>query len=254
MDYDDPTFSKTEIAGLNNPRVKVVVTTTEHLRDEFIRHGVLKPIEVVPSGFSKRDIDERLACELARIHNPHGYPVIGYCGSTLELPDSKPSQGDLSLLIKAMQRIWTNVPNTQLWLIGNPSNEVAQWARKEPRARLFGLVPRSRMLAHLQNFTVATYPRRLDHGGRFSIKLIEYMGLGIPIVATPVSETEMIRQAEAGIFAETPEQFADAILKILHDNSQKAVLSENALRFSVSFDWDVIAKQYEDQVFLRYCS
>jgi len=242
------------MAVLNKPNVKVIVTTTERLREEFIRRGVSKPIEVIPSGFSKQNCNERLAHELTRTHNPKGYPVVGYSGSTIELQPLRPSQGDISVLAEAMERIWTVDNDIQLWLIGKASREVAKWAIGKQQVKLFGLVPRSELLAHLKSFTVATYPRLIDHGGRFSIKLIEYMGVGIPVVATPVSETKILKEAAAGIFAKTPKEFANAILKILQNKAQKELMAQNALHFAAQYDWDLMAENYENQVLLRYCS
>ncbi len=249
VDIPDPTFSKSEIALLNSSNVQVVVTTTEQLRTEFLRHGLVRPIEVVPSGYTRLDLDHQFTELLARTYNPEDHPVVGYDCHTLELPGNQPTQGDISVLVRAMEAVWAEMEQVQLWLVGDPTREVERWAARNPQVRLLGWVPRSKLASYIQNFTVGTYPRRLDHRGRFSIKLIEYMAHGVPVVGTAVSETEIVLRANAGILAETPVAFAEAILGILRDTSRWKLFKANGLQFAAAYDWDRIAADYHRRIF-----
>lgn len=251
-DVDDPTFSDTEIALLNSSQVQVVVTTAEQLKEELLRRGLVRPIDIIPSGFNTRDLDDDLRALLGRTYNPDGHAVVGYHSPTLELPVDGPTQGDISLLARAMELVWSEMERVQLWLVGHPAKEVERWAAGRPQVHLCGLVPLSKLSSYIRNFTLGTYPRRLDHKGRFSVKLIEYMANGIPVVGTPVSETEIILRANAGVLANTPSEFANAILRILRDESRRELFRKNGLRFAVPYDWDRIAVDYEARIFSSY--
>ena len=58
VDIDDPLFTEEEIRRLKDPRIEVIVTTTELA--ELLHHKTGKIVRVIPSGFSKADINPRV--------------------------------------------------------------------------------------------------------------------------------------------------------------------------------------------------
>lgn len=249
VDQDDPTFSDKEITTLNDRRVQVIVTTTERLKQQFRARGVTKPIEVIPSGFSKGDINDQLTARIRKMYNPFGHPVVGYAGANLT---GHSGPDDITLLLEAMERVWKNSPDVQLWLLGQPSSEIREYASGNPRIHLFGLIFREKLLNYLRNFTIATYPRQYDAGGFFRVKLIEYMGCGVPVVATPTSETQILREANAGLMASDSRRFADAILRLLANHSLSSSLAANGCKFAEAYDCDQLAKEYEQKIFEQF--
>ncbi|MEM4204981.1 MAG: glycosyltransferase, partial [Candidatus Methanomethylicaceae archaeon] len=61
-------------------------------------------------------------------------------------------------------------------------------------------------------------------------------------------------EAKAGMLANTPEEFAEALLAILQNPDKRDQLSRNALSFAEPYDWDQIAKQFENRIFSLYAS
>ena len=60
---------------------------------------------------------------------------------------------------------------------------------------------------------------------------LESMGLGTPIVSTPVDGlVDLIRNGENGYFGSTDQELADAIIRICDDEDLRQRLSENACR------------------------
>lgn len=247
VDIDDPTFSADEIRALRKKNVICIVTTTKYLAEK-LHHMTEKPIYVVPSGFSRRDIDSNIVANI-RASLKGGRKVVGYHSPYLSLSNLDSDQHDLSLLISAMQLVWNYDRSVDLWLIGEPDQKLFCLAKEVPQVRLFGVVSRSNLLNLVSAFDVGVYPRRLDHGGRFSVKLIEYLGCGVPVVCNAVTESHIVRDAKAGFIAEGVSQFAEALLKLLYDEALRIEFSKNALAYSVNFDWDVIAHRYQEEVF-----
>jgi glycosyltransferase involved in cell wall biosynthesis len=105
---------------------------------------------------------------------------------------------------------------------------------------------------HLLGYVGAVYPRVIDMFGRFSIKVIEYMAMGLPIVSTNVSEAIPAREAKAGLFADTPLEFAQHLITLVESAALRQQLGENGRRYARSYDWDRLAKQYEAEIFRRY--
>lgn len=84
------------------------------------------------------------------------------------------------------------------------------------------------------------------------MKLIEYMGCGIPIVANKVTEANIVVQAKSGVIVERVEEFAEAIIALLRDPFLRKRLGENGREFAREFDWDYLARRYETEVFERF--
>jgi glycosyltransferase involved in cell wall biosynthesis len=262
VDEDDPIFSTERMALLNRQYVRCVVTTTELLKQQFIRHGLQKPCIVISSGVSIGRFDPVRVTQLRRELCPdEEVMVIGYSLPNIYTDNDSYVQKDsivngtlrsISFLIDVMSIIWQYSDYVQLWLIGNPSDTVRNYADMHPRCRLLGYVDHDVILDYVGAFDIAVYPRVIDMFGRFSIKVIEYMAMGLPIVSTNVSEAMPAREAKAGLFADTPLEFAQHLITLVESAALRQQLGENGRRYARSYDWDRLAKQYEAEIFRRY--
>jgi glycosyltransferase involved in cell wall biosynthesis len=104
------------------------------------------------------------------------------------------------------------------------------------------------------NFDIAVYPRRVDLGGRFSVKLAEFMACGVPVVSTNVSESFVIAEAGGGIVVESPEAFVQALVTLARSPDMRRSLGEAGRRFGQSLDWDMLAVRYQREVLDVYAS
>ena len=248
VDVDDPTFTTTEIERLKDKKIAIIVTTTPQLAERL--HSVTgQEVKVIPSGFSARDISPDVVENIRRQLKAKQNPVVGYVSPYLLISRSFPHQNDVSLLLDSMEYVWRKEPDVELWLIGVPDKHVKNFAVQYKNTKLLGPIHRHKLLNYVCNFDIAVYPRRIDHGGRFSVKLIEYMGCGVPIVATNVAESQIVEKACAGIIAQTKEEFAEAILVLVRDQKLREQLSMNAKRFSKDYDWDFLAASYQKEIF-----
>ena len=259
VDADDPTFSPKEMELLSHPRVRAVVTTTEILKERFIEKGLTKDIVIMPQGVSLRDIDEKKVEEIAKQYKSPGDIVIGYSSPYLFLVqdiregDTGREMNSVEYLIQVMEKVWREEPNAKLWLLGNPRQSLLAYAKGEPRIKLFGYIAHNDILNYVKNFDVAVYPRLVDVGGRFSVKLIEYMGCGAPIVSTNVSESFIIKQAGSGLVTSTADEFAEALIELCRDAKLRKSLGDKGTEFAADYDWDILAERYQREVFDVYC-
>jgi glycosyltransferase involved in cell wall biosynthesis len=68
--------------------------------------------------------------------------------------------------------------------------------------------------------------------GKCAFKLIQYMACGLPVVASPVGANRDVVDADCGLFAETAEEWADA-LRLLRDQPRKRMSMGDAGRAKV---------------------
>lgn len=92
----------------------------------------------------------------------------------------------------------------------------------------------------VQRATVSVVPERLGGGTR--IKILESLALGTPVVSNRNSALGLdLRHEYDVLIAETPREFADAVLRVLGDPNLRQRLSANG-RATVerAYDWNVI--------------
>lgn len=71
--------------------------------------------------------------------------------------------------------------------------------------------------------------------GKSAFKLIEYMAAGLPSIASPVGENiRVLRDGETGFFAETPEEWTDALLR-LKDDEVRGRFAVNSHRLAFEY-------------------
>jgi glycosyltransferase involved in cell wall biosynthesis len=58
--------------------------------------------------------------------------------------------------------------------------------------------------------------------------------------------TENLRELDAGLLVETPDEFVDAVVELATDEAKRRALSESTARAGRTLDWDVLAERYEE--------
>ena len=255
VDTDDPELSTELVTRLNDPRVLAVVTTTPLLQSRLMELGLKAPCHIVPSGVEfKKPGDQQSQQLAARYPRSHGSLRLGYALPKYYLDEELACQvperrlHSISWLLTVMQAVWKAEPAIELWLIGQPSRSARNACRRDPRIRLLGYIPHQDVLAYYSLFDIALYPRVVDVAGRHSIKLVEFMACGLPIVSTNVSESFRVEEANAGLICDSQEAFVDSILRLAEDPSLRARLGENGRRYARQFDWDKIAEYYDSEI------
>ncbi len=255
VDDDDPEFTSAHMHYLNNDKVLAVVTTTQQLKNNLIKHGLKKQCFVIPSGVDLKMI-QKIAPDVSHKENDSdivcGYvmPYFYLDEGTAEDTKLSHKERSISYLLKAMEIVWKRKKNVKLWLVGKPSRSVELYAKKQPNIRLWGYIPHSQIFSIMKSFDIAIFAKTVDFGGRHHIKLLEYMACGLPIVAVNTSESAPVLEANSGIVASTPEEFAEAIIELANNPALREQLGKNGLEYVKEFDWDVIARRYENEVLL----
>jgi glycosyltransferase involved in cell wall biosynthesis len=139
-------------------------------------------------------------------------------------------------------------PQTRFWVVGkDPHPRLAPLA-SDPAVVLTGWVEDVR--PYIAGAAVYVIPLRIGGGTR--LKVLEAMAMGKAIVSTALGceGFELVPDQEL-VIADSPADFAAAVLALLHDPDRREQLGRAGRRFAGSrYDWQIIVPQLE-QVYER---
>jgi len=134
-------------------------------------------------------------------------------------------------------------PGATWGIVGKTPHPRLDVLRNDPSITIVGEVPEIQpYLAAAQLYVI---PLRMGGGTRF--KLLEAMAAGTPVVSTTVgAEGVPVRSEHELLLADTPAEFAVAVLRLLRDPALGARLGKNArVLVTEHFDWRVVLGDLE---------
>jgi glycosyltransferase involved in cell wall biosynthesis len=108
-------------------------------------------------------------------------------------------------------------------------------------------------VAEFQDMDIGMYPL-VDEPwslGKAGLKAVQYMAVGIPVVASSVgSLTEIVRDGECGFFARTDDEWADRLAQLLMDEPLRRRMGEQGRklveeRYCVQVQAQVLAEIFD---------
>jgi glycosyltransferase involved in cell wall biosynthesis len=134
--------------------------------------------------------------------------------------------------------IHAELPQTGFDIIGaRPPKSLHDAAERDPRVNVTGYVEDVYPL--LTQCAVFVVPLRA--GGGMRVKILNALAQGLPIVTTSLGcEGIVLRHGEHALIADTPADFAAAVLALLQDRTRAAALGQAARRlFEARYDYRV---------------
>ena len=254
VDVDDPLFSADEVVALNLPQVKAIIVTTEKAKSIFQSLGVDRPIHVIPQGVPVGNTDPVEVEKIRRSFKNADDVIVGYNAPTLTMAADGPNRGrggqdDLDFLLGALDDARKLEPRLKLWLFGVPSEALKQHISRgrESWVKLFGYVSFFEMLNYLKNVDIGVYPRIWDPPpARFSLKIAQFMGCGIPIVSRELDESFIISEAGCGIVCKTQRAFTEALVDLTKNKEKRVSIGAAGRSYAeINLDWSVLVPAYK---------
>jgi glycosyltransferase involved in cell wall biosynthesis len=251
IDIDDPVFSRTEVQLLNLPQVKAIIVTTEKAKAMFEQLGVTRPISVIPQGVSMEQIDPYKIQQIRAQFKGERDVVIGYNAPTLTLSCDGPHRArdgldDLDFLLAAVEEARDVEPRITLWLIGHPTRSLEKYTARKPWVKLFGYVPFLECLNYVSNFDIGVYPRMsILPPGRFSVKVVQYMACGVPIISTAAHESFILKEASCGVICSRQGDFSKAMVELAQSTERRVQLGRaGRVYVEGNLNWSMLVRRY----------
>jgi glycosyltransferase involved in cell wall biosynthesis len=142
-----------------------------------------------------------------------------------------------------LPKIRARLPGTSFVVVGrNPTQRLYDAAE---RLGITGTVDDVR--PYLDEGSVYVVPLRAGSGTR--MKIFEALGMAKPVVSTTVgAEGLALRPDKEFIAADEPQEFADAVVSLLHDEARRRALGEAGRSLVVErYSWGQVAREFEAQ-------
>ncbi|QDV20131.1 Glycosyl transferases group 1 [Gimesia panareensis] len=203
LDIDDAIFLRyPEKFQTLAAKVDLLIAGNQNLVDEARKYNDqvrLLPTSVITSKYPLKDYSQP----------PPGKPVIGWTGLDTNIPN-------LQLVVPALNRLAEKFEFT-LCIISATPEPIAELALDGMEVRHVVWQPETEY-QDLSAFDIGIMPLADDEWSRFKcgLKLLQYMALGIPAVASPVGvNAEIIEQGVNGFCAESTEGWYASLEQLL---------------------------------------
>lgn len=205
----------------------------------------------VPNGIWPDAFAHCAACRLAaRARRPDDTPTLLLYSRFLEFR--------LERVVRIFQQVVAHQPAARLLVVGkglhSEENELADLLRQAgliEKVTFAGWVAYEQLADYFAAADVALFPFDDTPVNRTkcSVKLVELLAAGVPVVADAVGQNrEYILDGESGLLVQPEDDhaFAEAVLSLLRDTSQRARMGTAAAqRIREHFEWPRLAMEVE---------
>jgi sugar transferase (PEP-CTERM/EpsH1 system associated) len=146
---------------------------------------------------------------------------------------------------EVLPRVRATLPDVTLTVVGrNPYPSLVELGRRDPSIRVTGRVEDVR--PYMERASAYVVPIRVGGGTR--LKIYEAMAMEMPIVSTTVgAEGLPVRDGEELLIADTPEEFARSVVRVLTDGDLARSLGARAAEtVRARYGWDAAARVFAE--------
>jgi len=163
----------------------------------------------------------------------------------------------LDIAIKAIALIKDKEPNVEFRIYGEgPEKQNLLTLVKELELKNYvyfeGLLPMEEIADALRNVDLGIVPKRKDSFGNeaFSTKIMEFMSLGIPVIASSTKIDKFYFNSSIILFFKSEDEYdlARKILKLKNNKNLRNIITDEALKFIEKNNWNVKKYEYLDLV------
>ena len=203
------------------------VTVSESSRKDLVDLG-FENVFIVGEGLNFFPVEK--PCE-------NKSPIIVYSGRLKKA--KRPNHA-----IDAFSLVKKRIPNAELWVIGEGYLKEKLMKTASEGVKFFGSISNEERRALTKKAALLINPSVREG---FGLNVVEANALGVPCIAYDVPGLrDAVINNETGILVKSGDvkALAEQIVRVLKNDDFRAQLSQNALIYSKSFDWDRVAEKF----------
>ena len=230
LDIDDPIYSDEEINQILGENILECVVTTSRMKDKYKEIiGNNKNISIVPTPVDFLNINREI-----RSIKDNQFNAIYYATYITD------KEYDLIIDISNKMK---NIKEFHMFVIGRIPKNKPKFNKEN--ISYYQYMDHEEIESLLNNIDIGLYLRMEDRDYRLSIKIIEMLSMGIPILSTDVSESFLIEENECGIIA-NPTELPEKLLNFYYDNQNYSMYSKNAINTSLKYSISNSINEYNN--------
>jgi sugar transferase (PEP-CTERM/EpsH1 system associated) len=197
----------------------------------------LTPV-IIPNGIFLSDYGRQTSSPTTRLLD-HSTTRLVFTGKMDYRPNVDAALWFANDIFPLIQR---EAPQAQFVIVGQKPTRAVQRLSERPGLVVTGAVEDAQ--PHIAGAAVYVAPLRMGGGTRF--KLLEALALKRPIVSTTLgAEGFALKDGRELLLADGVQDFANAVITLLHDGAQRKALAEAGYEFVKGYDWERIAPEVE---------
>jgi 1,2-diacylglycerol 3-alpha-glucosyltransferase len=212
-------------------RCDAITTPSQAMKEELVRHGVHKPIYVLPFGVDMEPFERPIKVDARRALNlaPDEFFLL-YAG---RLGIEK----NLHFLLRAFRVLldrWPGPGRVRLVLAGGGPHQpiFEEYARElglGDRVLFTGFIPREELVDYYRAADLFVFASKTETQG---LVLMEAMAAGLPaVVVRAMGVTDVVFDGETGVLVPEDESlFAQTVIELLQDPQRRSQLHQGAVR------------------------
>jgi len=244
--------------------------TTNRLRRRFIEYlenySQKKADLIISVGFKLKELRERqTGKKVAVIPNGVDYQLFKQAQEKLPHPPTLIYMGyvggwdGLDIILQALPKVKAEISDIRTLIIGHSTplyetylRKIVQELRLDDCVYFLGVKEYKELPSYLKEADIGLamfQPIELRKYA-FSLKVIEYISAGLPVITTKGLEMEeLVNKYNCGETVNfDKDEVAKSIILLLKDKQRYHIYSQNAKRYSKEFDWDILLKKEYDLI------
>ena len=205
-------------------RVDFAVTGNQFLRSEVLRYH--PRVETIPTSI------ELSRYTMKESYRPQGPLTIGWLGASSTLKY-------LRMLMPALENLYRTYPKFQLKIVSD------QFLRSERLPVIEKRWSSEEEQSDLKSFDIGVMPLSDDlwSRGKCGLKLLQYYGVGLPAVCTPVGvNRDIVEHGVNGFWASTHEEWASLLKRLMEEEAlRKEMGSKGRKKVEAGYSHEVNA-------------
>ena len=219
-------------------RFDLVLAVSDADRQTFGRlfpDALTAPVHVVSTG-----VDTAYFAPMSD-HQPAKRSHLVFTGSMDWLPNEDGMQYFVREILPLIRQL---EPDATLSIIGRSPTPAVRRLANDHGVRVTGSVDDVR--PHVAEGSVYVVPLRIGGGTR--LKIFEAMAMGKAVVSTTIgAEGLPVTPGQHIVIADEPQQFAEAVVRLVRDDEMRRRLEVEARKLVVErYDWSAVARDFED--------